>query len=240
MYRYITGKIYRTNDEPWRNITATFKRCSGSFTSNIIYPPDSTTCEIDESGNLINCKLWVNESGDKISNYEGKVGTYRFQFSIPVGDGSPIDIGTLIAGSLPVEAYPQSIIDYVDDVIAAVVAGESKSLYSYNFIATQSLSALRIIDLTNLTYASSDNLSQAFVSLGFVNQAVSIGGTFKTITQGLVSDSSWNWQLDKPIFLGINGFLTQTYPNNSLFCKIVASVISTQKIFINFGEPIIL
>lgn len=239
MYRTITGTVRRTNDEVWRNANVTFRRCYGNFTSSALYPSDSISCKTDENGKLINCKLWVNETGDRISNYELIVKNDIFAFSIPTGDGSPIDISILLAGSLPVQSYPQSIIDYVDDAIAGVVAGESKTLYSDNLIATQPLSALRVIDLTTLGYASVNNLNQAFVSLGFTTQAVNVGASFNVITQGITSDSSWNWQLDKPIFLGINGTLTQTYPSGA-FVKIIATPISSQKIFINFGESIIL
>jgi hypothetical protein len=249
MYREVFGKVYKTSDTPWINTTVIFKRAKGSFTSEAQYPPDTLKFYTDNLGYLVNfdaqglpipCRLWVNETGDKISNYQVFIGLDKFNVSVPVGDGSPISLSALRAGSQPTEQYPQSILDYVDEKVESIVAGESKALYSNTLTAIQNLSALRILNLNLGIYASCLNLNNAFISLGFINQAIIAGATFKAITQGLVSDSSWNWQLDKPVFLGDNGQLTQSITNSAIFIKQVATVINSQSLFINFGESTIL
>ena len=114
MYRQIIGNVARTDDTPYQNIKVIFYRDTGSFTSTTHYPPDICKCDVDEDGKIVGCKLWVNETGEKISYYTGVIGKDRFKFSIPAGDGSPIELSVLRAGSNPVETYPQSIIDYID------------------------------------------------------------------------------------------------------------------------------
>jgi hypothetical protein len=249
MFREVFGKVYKTTDTPWLNATVVFKRAKGSFTSEAQYPPDTARFYTDNQGFLVDfnaqgvaipCRLWVNETGDKISNYQVTIGLDKFTISIPVGDGSPISLSALRAGSQPTEEYPQSLLEYIDEKTESIVAGESRALYSNTLTAVQNLSALRIINLNTGNYASCLDLTNAFISLGFVNQAVSVGGTLKAVTQGLVSDSSWNWDITKPIFLGDTGQLTQTIINNAVFLKAVALAISPQSIFINFGESIIL
>jgi hypothetical protein len=126
MYREVFGKVYKTSDTPWINTTVIFKRAKGSFTSEAQYPPDTIKFYTDNLGYLVNfdsqglaipCRLWVNETGDKISNYQVFIGLDKFNVSVPVGDGSPISLSALRAGSQPTESYPQSILDYVDTAI---------------------------------------------------------------------------------------------------------------------------
>jgi hypothetical protein len=248
-WRLVIGKIYKTNDTPWVNTPVIFRRQVGSYTTNIQYPPDALKFSTNAMGDLISvdtnggattgCRLWVNEEGDKISNYECLVGRDRFNFSLPLGDGSPIELSVLRAGSAPVESYPQSIIDYVDDAVAGVTAGNVKKVISDTFVAPVSLSALRIINLNSLQLASASNISDVSIALGFLESAVNLGASFTTVLQGTVSDSAWNWNTSSPIFLGANGILTQNTSGLS-FIRQIAAPVSNQKIIINFGESIIL
>lgn len=156
VWRLVVGKVHKTNDTPWVNTAVIFRRQIGSYTSEVQYPPDALTFATDAFGNLVSvdssgnaslgCKLWVNEEGDKISNYECIVGKDRFSFSLPIGDGSPIQLSFLRAGSAPVESYPQSIIDYVDASIA-VATGQSNYYKSFNAIPTQNSYQLDAVSL---------------------------------------------------------------------------------------------
>lgn len=135
MRRQIIGKIYQTDDTPYGNVAVTFVRSLGSYTSQITYPPDSIKCQVNAAGELVNCFLWVNESGDKISNYTAYVKGDKFSFSIPSGDGSPIELSVLRSGSQPTETYPQSILDYIDAKIATVGGEALKVNFSQANIA---------------------------------------------------------------------------------------------------------
>lgn len=119
MWRQITGKINRTNDDAWRNINVVFRRFSNSYTESTQYPADSIKCKVDENGYLVNCKLWVNETGNLISNYKCFLPCGdSFTFSIPEGDGSSIDLSILRFGSNPIEEYPQTLVNYIDNQIS--------------------------------------------------------------------------------------------------------------------------
>ena len=144
MRRQITGKIYRTDDTPWRDVIAKFSRSSSSYTYTTQYPSDSVRCNINDNGDLVDCYLWCNEEGDTISTYSCEVGRDCFTFSLPVGDGSPIALSVLRAGSDPVETYPQSIIDYVDNKVASV-GGEALKI---NFSQANVINS-RYVDITH-------------------------------------------------------------------------------------------
>jgi hypothetical protein len=239
MKRKILGKYHRTDDTPWRKIAVRFVRDTISFVDDTIYPSDVVVCRVDEDAELKDCWLWCNEEGEPESTYTYYCGRDAFKFSLPYGDGSPIQLGVVLAGSNPVEASPPTLLNYIDDALNDVSAGETDVMYSDSYISIQPLSALRIINLSSLTYADPSNISDAFASLGFTHLAVNTGAVFKTISQGLFSDSSWNWQMNKPIFLGANGTLTQTFTENA-FIKTIATPITPQQIFIKFEDSILI
>jgi hypothetical protein len=199
MFREVFGKVYKTTDTPWLNATVVFKRTKGSFTSEAQYPPDTARFYTDNQGFLVNfnaqgvavpCRLWVNETGDKISNYQVTIGLDKFTISIPVGDGSPISLSALRAGSQPVEDYPQSILDYVDDAITGVGANPKREIPIQN---SQLLNGKYIISYSgtkplwqvkddNGNFIFPDNVRQTIDSLVFdFVSYIGFQGTFKII-----------------------------------------------------------
>jgi hypothetical protein len=56
---------------------------------------------------------------------------------------------------------------------------------------------------------------------------------------GELTEPSWAWTLDIPIWLSVNGLLTQTIPTSG-FSLIIGFPITATKIFIDIHEPIFL
>jgi hypothetical protein len=240
MRRQILGKIYETDDTPFKSGVVVFLRSTGSYTPTTQYPPDLHVCRTDTSGNLVDCFLWCNQQGDLISNYTAKInGKDVFTISVPVGDGSPIQLSVLRAGSQPTENYPQSIIDYIDNAVAGVVAGKAQNL-TVQAVATQNYSALRVINLETMGYADSNNISSANASLCFLKDSATVNAPFNGITQGVVKDNFFNWQNNTVLYLGNNGFLTANLPANAVFIRAIANSIAPNSIFFNPSVAIIL
>lgn len=240
MRRQILGKIYETDDTPFKNGVIVFSRSIGSYTPTTQYPPDVHVCRTDINGNLVDCFLWCNEDGDLISNYTAKInGRDVFTLSIPIGDGTPIQLSVLRAGSQPTESYPQSIIDYIDGAVAGVVAGESKNL-SIKAMATQDYSALRVINLETMMYADSSDIANLNAGLCFLKDSATANTQFTGITQGIVSDSFFSWQNNTILYLGNAGYLVDTVPNNAAFIRTMGNSIAPSGIFFNPGLAIIL
>lgn len=127
MFRTVVGKIFKTSDIPWTNCRVVFRRLKGSYDSAKQYPPDSVIAFTDNQGNICRdalgtlpgVQLWVNESGELQTLYDCLLpNSDKFQFSLPVGDGSPIELSELRAGSNPVTTYPQTLLDYIDTAIS--------------------------------------------------------------------------------------------------------------------------
>lgn len=128
------------------------------------------------------------------------------------------------------------------DVVIAYVEGEQGppgppgTLDYPKLISGQVLSGHRIVELNSegkLVYSNSIN------AIGLTIQASEVDSLTRIICLGPIEDPSWNWELDKPIFQGPDGVMTQELPTTGLLRQ-VARVISSSKIFIQFNQPIIL
>lgn len=61
-------------------------------------------------------------------------------------------------------------------------------------------------------YASADNLATALACFGITIGAVASGAKARVQIAGRIVEGSWNWTPNEPIYLGLNGLLTQTPP----------------------------
>lgn len=101
------------------------------------------------------------------------------------------------------------------------------------------LSALRAVTTDgsgNAVYASNDTLSNAVV-VGITETAANAGGAVSVRTAGVVEDSSWTWTKG-PVFLGINGTLTQSAPTAGAIVVQIGRAITATKLQVDI-EPII-
>lgn len=136
----------------------------------------------------------------------------------------------------------QPILNVNDDPIAIQVEGGGLVPITNNltFIAGQNLSALRAVT-TNLAgevvYADNTTLSNAQV-VGLTYTSASVGSAVVVLTSGLVSDPSWNWTKGS-VFLGINGYLTQTAPTGGAIVAYVGRAITATQLLIDIDSTII-
>jgi len=108
--------------------------------------------------------------------------------------------------------------------------------------ASVELSALRAVILTDageLAYASSNNTAHAFRYAGVLPYGYSQGDTAIAYRLGEIADAVWSWTRGSPVFLGTNGFLTQTAPSTG-FLLIVGTPASATKLILNPSDPIFL
>jgi hypothetical protein len=113
--------------------------------------------------------------------------------------------------------------------------------YTSPIVASANLSALRIITTNSegqLIYADSQS-SQPSPAIGILLAAVMAGNSIRVLTSGIVSDAAWNWVVNQPLFLGIDGTLTQTPPETGVLLQ-VATPITPQQINFEIQEPIFL
>ena len=108
--------------------------------------------------------------------------------------------------------------------------------------ASVSLSALRaaiLNDAGQLEYASSSNQSHAFRFAGVLPNGYSQGDMAIAYRMGEITDAVWNWTRGSPVFLGVNGFLTQTAPTTG-FLLVIGAPTSATNLLIQPSDPIFL
>lgn len=104
-----------------------------------------------------------------------------------------------------------------------------------------SLSGHRVVASVSgsLVYASRTNLDCINNVIGILKDAVTAGEVASIQYRGYMDEPSWTWQLDKPIFVGLDGYMTQVPPSVG-FSQQIATVISATRILINIQEPIVI
>jgi hypothetical protein len=115
---------------------------------------------------------------------------------------------------------------------------ESSSIINCN--TTEILSGQRfvVLDNNNAIYADSTITDHAHRVIG-ITMGAGNAGTVRVQTRGIFEEVLWSWELEKPIFLSINGQLTQIAPTTG-FILCVGFPITPTKIFIEIQQPLIL
>jgi hypothetical protein len=93
-----------------------------------------------------------------------------------------------------------------------------------------------------IEYADASEISHINSIIGLTISAIGSGFSGQVITLGDIEESSWNWAPDLPLFLGLNGLLTQVVPDssNSVFSLMLGKAITAKKIYFQIHEPYIL
>lgn len=88
-------------------------------------------------------------------------------------------------------------------------------------------------------YADSRNVVGAVSVLGISLHAAEDGEDLNVATSGEVIEPSWSWVQDLPIFVGVEGVLTQVPPDTG-FQLVVAIATSPTSALLSIKQPIIL
>lgn len=106
-------------------------------------------------------------------------------------------------------------------------------------VANVSLGGHRVVVVfdSSIDYADKDNPSHTQIVSGITTSAVNIGEDVLVTISGDVEEVSWTWELNKPIFLGNNGLMTQTVPSTGFLLQIGYPVSAT-KMIVDIKMPI--
>lgn len=93
-----------------------------------------------------------------------------------------------------------------------------------------------------LAYASAADMSHAGRIIGITVAAADAAAQCQVQNFDRLDEPSWNWDTSMPVYLGIDGLLTQQAPTqpDSKFSMVVGFPISSTSLFVNLREPIIL
>jgi hypothetical protein len=105
------------------------------------------------------------------------------------------------------------------------------------------LSALRAVRISAglAFYVDNQTLSHAHTCIGLSFNAVAPNGAVVIKSSGFLEDTNFAFLVDKPIYIGANGTLTQTPPQApAVFLLRVGVAVSATKFFIKIERPILL
>ena len=111
-----------------------------------------------------------------------------------------------------------------------------------SYIAGVALGGHRMVVLDasqQAQYASSATPAHISIVLGMTTGAAIAGAPVQIQTGGEITEPSWSWSLGSPVYLGVNGLLTQTPPSSG-FSLVIGFPISATVLFINLREPVII
>jgi len=93
-----------------------------------------------------------------------------------------------------------------------------------------------------LVYASAADLSHMGRVVGITLGAVDVDADCRVQNFDQIEEPSWAWDASKPVYLGIDGLLTQQAPAlpESKFSMVVGFPISSTVLLVNLREPIVL
>lgn len=233
-YRKITGNLRGIGNSPFANSSIKVEHLKRNDADGVTFPKESKTYYTDENG-LVEFTVWCNEEGESPSEYRITFpdGSF-FDCVVPVGT-EDLEL-TLLEdlGVSPKNPMYKSLVTYVLGKV-----GEAGAIADF-YVAGETLSALRVVRFDPVSgkvfYASSSSLNDMFKIVGVTATAANFNENVKVITAGYLTDQSWNWSLDKPIFFGANGQLTQT--PGSEFIQAIAMPMKSDRILVSIESPI--
>nr|WP_185965404.1 hypothetical protein [Pseudomonas mendocina] len=112
---------------------------------------------------------------------------------------------------------------------------------AFQRIAGEVLSALRAVwegpagSVFSLDYRNS---AAIYLLLGLTLTAADTGGAVNVQRSGPIDDSAWSW-MPGPVWLGVDGALTQVPPVEG-FCVLLGSAVSATRLILDIHQPIAL
>lgn len=138
-------------------------------------------------------------------------------------------------------AYP------LDAQVASLLAGSgiggSVAELKRSGVAATSLSGHRVVTPQpdgQLIYASNDNAAHLAVPLWITVGAASPGASVDVLITGTMIEPSWSWTPGAPVYLGVNGQLTQVPPAapGAVFLAQVGTATSPTSLFVDRAPSI--
>jgi hypothetical protein len=168
-----------------------------------------------------------------------KPGTLR----LFIGTQSAFGVHEILGEKIYCEWRPDPMRDY-QPVTGTPTPPNVDDAESPIYTASAALSALRVVAVNAggaLVYASANNADHAFGTIGLLTAAVADGAIARPLTEGHWLDTSWSWTPRAPIFLGVDGLLTQAVPvrGTAQFILQVAQAVTATRIDFEIQEPVL-
>lgn len=128
-----------------------------------------------------------------------------------------------------------------DDGTYKPVSASSSNSVVGNYLASEAIGGHIVVYQTasGLAIASSNSVVHASRILGLTNSAVASGFSVPVTLSGELTESTWTFTEGLPVYLSVNGTITQSIPSSGFILQMGVAV-SPVKILVSIKLPIIL
>lgn len=218
----------------------------------------------DVNGEFI-VELWPNDRGSEVTEYVCHVDSCYvrdFAASLPSGPTGlswvqfmggatplpPVDLDALALHVLSPTAHPNAT-EFVNGFMSAadkakldLLPGGGSLGLAFEATAGEAIGGHRavILDADGLAfYASQDDPTHMGSVAGVSQGAVVLNDAVSIMAKGRLIEPTWAWTPYLPIFLGLNGLLTQTPPVTG-FLLVLGSALDATTMLVNPSSPIVI
>ena len=209
--------------------------------------------------------LWPNDRGSEVTQYVCHVDSEYvrdFIASLPSGGAGltwvefmggaiplpPVPLDALALHVLSPTAHPNAT-DTVNGFMSAADKAKLDMLpgggglgLAIEAVAGEAIGGHRVVvlDAAGLAfYADQSNPNHMGLVAGVSQGAASLAAAVNIMVKGRIIEPSWSWTPFAPVFLGLNGLLTQTVPTTG-FLLVVGTAFDATSIFVNPSQPVII
>jgi hypothetical protein len=147
-----------------------------------------------------------------------------------LGDGESIEVSDSVDEVQNINDAPNVSITNIDGIgqLTSKPAGED-------------LGQGKIVAVSGNTFVLADNDVIAHVNaiVGITLSATLTGNTAQVLQIGKVTNNTWSWTPDQPLFVGSNGDMTQTPPATG-FVQVVGVAVTATEINFEIKTPVVL
>lgn len=163
------------------------------------------------------------------------------QAVIDAADTSRLTIGTITTVDADADASATIVGPPGSQVLNLWIPKGHDGASSFRVLINAPIGGQRVVYIDHngdVQYASNDLVMSMNTVFGMTTEAAVAGSTINILKIGFVEEPSWSFTLGQPVFLGMNGTITQTPPTNTAFSLIVGFPVTPTKLFVSFREPI--
>lgn len=129
------------------------------------------------------------------------------------------------------------------DVITLGIQGPPGASAALTVVAAQALGGHKAVIANgdgSVSYADAATAAHIGHVVGVTLGAASASAPIDVRDEGRIDEPSWNWNPALPLYLGLNGQLTQTLPNTAAFLQIIGVVLAPTSIVVQLSDPVLL
>lgn len=119
--------------------------------------------------------------------------------------------------------------------------GGGTAVPALTFISGGTINGHRILAMNpngKVTHVNKSNALHPLNLVGMSKGAADLDVVVEVLNTGFIEDINWSWVVGEPIWIGDDGYMTQSDPNTGIFIMQIGIAVTPTKFYFNWGHPI--